>query len=110
LRKIASLVLAAALLASLAACTATTPTAQGAAKIDGCTPTQPGKVSNAIKVTGKYGKEPTVKIKSPIATPKTTQRTVISLGKGKDDHKVRRRDCPAGRRPDAGAPWPRQDA
>jgi peptidylprolyl isomerase len=83
LRKIASLVLAAALLASLAACTATTPTAQGAAKIDGCTPTQPGKVSNAIKVTGKYGKEPTVKIKSPIATPKSTQRTVISLGKGK---------------------------
>jgi peptidylprolyl isomerase len=82
LRKLASLVLVGALLATLAACTSTA-SAKGAGAIDGCTPVQPGKVSNSINVTGKYGKEPTVKFKSPTASLKTTQRTVITLGKGK---------------------------
>ena len=81
MRKIASLVLAGVLLASLAACTSSAPKGSGA--IDGCTPTQPGKVSNAIKVTGKFDKEPTVKFKAPTAKVKSTERTVVTLGKGK---------------------------
>jgi peptidylprolyl isomerase len=79
-RKIATLVGSAALLmvvaASLTGCTAS----NGA--IDGCTPAKSGSVSNSITVSGKFGKTPTVKVKSPIATVKTTQRTVITAGKG----------------------------
>jgi FKBP-type peptidyl-prolyl cis-trans isomerase len=78
-RKIATLVGSAALLmvvaASLTGCTASST-------IDGCTPAKSGSVSDSITVTGKYGKTPTVKVKSPIATVKTTQRTVITAGKG----------------------------
>jgi peptidylprolyl isomerase len=80
-RKLASLVLAGALLASLAACSSSAPKGDGT--IDGCTPTQPGKVSNSIKVSGKFDKEPTVKFATPTTSVKSTQRTVITLGKGK---------------------------
>ncbi|HEY4268889.1 MAG TPA: FKBP-type peptidyl-prolyl cis-trans isomerase [Galbitalea sp.] len=82
MRKIASFVIAAALLASLAACTSS-PSTNASAAIDGCKPVQPGTVSNAVKVSGDYGKEPKVTLKAPIGKVKSTQRTVVSLGKGK---------------------------
>jgi peptidylprolyl isomerase len=81
-RKITSLFIAVGLLASLAACSSGSSTnANGT--IDGCKPTQSGKVSDAVSVTGKYGAEPKVKLKTPIGKVKTTQRTVVTLGKGK---------------------------
>ena len=81
MRTIASLAVAAALLVSLAACTSSSST--NSATIDGCTPTKSGAVSNALKITGKFGTEPKVTLKAPIAAVKTTQRTMLSLGKGK---------------------------
>lgn len=78
MRKIASVVLVVGLMASLAACSS------GATKAaSSCTPVKSGKSSDAVAVSGKYGKEPTVKIKSPVTTPKSTQRTVVTTGKGK---------------------------
>ena len=80
MRKIATLVASAALLAAVAASLTGCTTAN--ATINGCTPAKSGSVSDSIAVSGKYGKTPTVKVKSPIATVKTTQRTVITAGTG----------------------------
>ncbi|MEJ1230207.1 MAG: FKBP-type peptidyl-prolyl cis-trans isomerase [Galbitalea sp.] len=76
MRKIASLVVIAALAATLTACTA-----QGGATA-GCTPTKSGSVSDAISVSNNYGKSPKVTVKAPIKTIKTTERTVITQGSG----------------------------
>lgn len=81
MRKIASLAVAAALLVSLAACTPGKSTASGS--IDGCTPTKSGAVSDALKITGKFGTEPKVSLKTPLAKITSTQRTMLSQGKGK---------------------------
>jgi FKBP-type peptidyl-prolyl cis-trans isomerase len=79
-RKIATLVASAALLAAVAASlTGCTP---ASTTIDGCTAAKPGDVSNSITVSSNFGKTPTVKVKSPIAAVKTTQRTVIKAGSG----------------------------
>jgi peptidylprolyl isomerase len=77
-RKIASLVVIAALAATLTACS----TGTTSASVKGCTPTKSGDASNAISVSKNFGKTPTVKIKAPVKTAKTTQRTVITQGKG----------------------------
>lgn len=77
MRKIASLVVLVALAAGLTACTAQTEQ-----PIKGCTPAKAGSTSNAIQVSGKFGKTPTVKLKAPITNVKTTQRTVVTIGKG----------------------------
>ncbi|MCU1578574.1 MAG: Peptidylprolyl isomerase [Rhodoglobus sp.] len=77
MRTAASLALVAGLLATLAACSATP---NGSAAAD-CTPTPSGTVSDAVTVTGDFGKKPTVKINFPTTTD-TTQRTVVIQGKG----------------------------
>lgn len=81
-RKTASLLLAAAVLASLVACSAPASDANSKAVAAGCTPVASGKASNAVTVSGKYGAKPTVKIKTPVSVTKT-QRTVVTTGKGK---------------------------
>jgi peptidylprolyl isomerase len=63
------------LVGSLAACSAAPDAAAD------CTPTKSGKASSSVKVTGDFGKKPTVKIDDPLTT-KTTQRTVVSAGDG----------------------------
>ena len=75
-RKIASLVVLVALAATLTACSTQNGT------VAGCATTQPGSVSNSIKVSGKFGKTPTVKVGAPIKKVTTTQRTVITAGTG----------------------------
>jgi peptidylprolyl isomerase len=80
-RKIATIAATTALLAGLAA--ALTGCTSANATINGCTPVKPGAVSNAVTVSGNYGKTPTVKIKSPVASIKTTQRTLVKAGTGK---------------------------
>jgi peptidylprolyl isomerase len=78
-RKIATIVATTALLAAVAAaltgCTSSSAVA-------GCATTKSGSVSDGITVSGNFGKTPTVKLKSPIATVKTTQRTVVKSGSG----------------------------
>jgi peptidylprolyl isomerase len=78
-RRIATIVAATALLAAVAAsltgCTSSSTVA-------GCATTQSGSVSDAITVSSNFGKTPTVKLKAPIGTVKTTQRTVIKAGTG----------------------------
>jgi peptidylprolyl isomerase len=80
-RKLATIVATTALLAAVAAtltgCTPANPT------INGCTPVKSGSVSDSVSVSNNFGKTPTVKIKKPIATVKTTQRTLIEAGSGK---------------------------
>jgi peptidylprolyl isomerase len=80
-RKFATIVATTALLAAAAAvltgCTPTNGT------IAGCTPTKSGSVSDAVSVSNNFGKTPTVKIKSPVSTIKTTQRTLVKTGSGK---------------------------
>jgi FKBP-type peptidyl-prolyl cis-trans isomerase len=75
-KKIASLVVVAALAATLTACSSSDGT------VAGCTPAKSGSASDAISVSGNVGKTPTVKIKSPVKTVKTTQRSVIKEGTG----------------------------
>jgi peptidylprolyl isomerase len=80
-RKLATIVATTALLVAVAATlTGCTPTN---ATVDGCTPVKSGSVSNAVTVSSNFGKTPTVKIKKPIATVKTTQRTLVKAGTGK---------------------------
>lgn len=83
MRTAASFILVAGLLASLAACSAaddgsTEPTDTAAAS---CKPTASGAISDAVKVSGDYGKKPTVKFDFPTAAD-TTQRTVVIEGTG----------------------------
>jgi peptidylprolyl isomerase len=73
----ATAALLAAVAATLTGCTSGSPT------VAGCTPVKSGSVSDAITVSNNFGKTPTVKIKKPVATVKTTQRTVIKSGTGK---------------------------
>jgi peptidylprolyl isomerase len=79
-RKIATLAASAALLAavvaSLTGCTSNSST------VAGCATTASGSVSDGITVSSNFGKTPTVKLKSPIGTVKTTQRTVVKVGTG----------------------------
>ena len=80
-RSVAGAGLAAVLLAGLAltltACTSTAPP-----KATGCVPAKAGAVSSAVTVTGPYGKDPQVATSFPVATPKTTQRSVTIAGTG----------------------------
>jgi peptidylprolyl isomerase len=76
-RKIAVLVVVAALAATLTGCSSS-----ATATVDGCAPTQPGTASNAISVSGSFGKTPKVTVKAPVATAKATERTVIKQGTG----------------------------
>lgn len=81
MRKLATLVAATALLAAVTATlTGCSPANQTVA---GCTPAKSGSVSDAVSVSNNYGKTPTIKIKKPIGTITTTQRTVIKSGAGK---------------------------
>jgi peptidylprolyl isomerase len=78
-RKIATIlattVVLAAVAAALTGCTSSSTVA-------GCAPTKSGKASEAIKVSTNFGKTPKVTVKAPVATIKTTQRTVIKAGTG----------------------------
>ncbi|CAN5238379.1 FKBP-type peptidyl-prolyl cis-trans isomerase [soil metagenome] len=78
MRTAASLVLVAGLVASLAACSATSDGKPSAAP---CTPAASGAVSDAVKVSGDFGAKPTVKFTFPV-TADSTQRTVVIAGKG----------------------------
>ena len=81
MRKLATIVASTVLLAAVAA--ALTGCTSANATIAGCTPTKSGADSNAVTVSDNFGKTPTVKIKSPVAKIKTTQRTLIKAGTGK---------------------------
>lgn len=78
MRKIAALVVVAALAATLTACS----TGTTSASVKGCTPTKSGDASAAVTVSKNFGKTPTVKVKAPIESAKSTERTVITNGKG----------------------------
>jgi FKBP-type peptidyl-prolyl cis-trans isomerase len=65
---------------ALAGCSAS-PSAESTAAATALTCTNSGKSSDAVKVTGKADAEPTVKFTSPL-TAKTTERTVVTKGKG----------------------------
>jgi peptidylprolyl isomerase len=76
MRKLIATMAIAGLALAIAGCTATPP------KVTGCAAAQPGAVSRAVSVSGEYGKDPQVTASFPVATPKTTQRSVISSGTG----------------------------
>jgi peptidylprolyl isomerase len=80
-RKLATIVATTAVLAAVAA--ALTGCTAGSSTIAGCTPAKSGAVSNAITVSDNVGKTPTVKMKKPVGTVTTTQRTLIKAGTGK---------------------------
>jgi peptidylprolyl isomerase len=80
-RKLATIVATTALLAAVAA--ALTGCTSSNATVAGCTPTKSGAVSDAVSVSNNFGKTPTVKIKKPVKTIKTTQRTLVKAGTGK---------------------------
>jgi peptidylprolyl isomerase len=80
-RKLATIVATTALLAAVAA--ALTGCTSSNATVAGCTPAKSGSVSDAVTVSNNFGKTPTVKIKKPVATIKTTQRTLVKAGTGK---------------------------
>lgn len=46
--------------------------------------TAPGKISDSVTVSGDFGAAPKVTFKTPLATPKTTERSVVITGKGKE--------------------------
>ncbi|MGO4105984.1 FKBP-type peptidyl-prolyl cis-trans isomerase [Leifsonia sp. YAF41] len=46
--------------------------------------TAPGKISDSVKVTGDFGTSPKVTFKTPLASPKSTERSVVVEGKGKE--------------------------
>jgi peptidylprolyl isomerase len=77
-RKLVSVAVAIGLLAGLAGCSsdAKMPTS-------GCVPVKSGTASAAVKVTGKFGAEPTVKITTPVRKVKSTERTVVTEGRGR---------------------------
>jgi peptidylprolyl isomerase len=77
-RKIVAIVLAAGLLASLGACSA-----DAKLPTSGCVPAKSGTASDAVAVSGKFGAKPTVKLKTPTAKAKSTERTVVTDGKGR---------------------------
>lgn len=79
MRVLASSVIVVALVAALTACTSSKPPVA----VSGCAAAKPGAVSNAVQVTGKAGVKPAVKLSTPIATAKKTQRTVVTQGTGK---------------------------
>ena len=81
MRKLATIVATTALLAAVAA-TLTGCTSSNAT-VAGCTPVKAGAVSNAVSVSNNFGKTPTVKIKKPVGTISTTQRTLVKAGTGK---------------------------
>jgi peptidylprolyl isomerase len=76
LRTALSLVVVLGLVGSLAACSGT-PNGSSA----DCTPVKSGAASQSVKVSGKFGAKPTVKIKDPLKA-KTTQRSVVIEGDG----------------------------
>lgn len=78
MRKLPALLAATALVASLAACTASsTPAA-----IDGCVPVaDPGRSSDAVTATGLFGSSPDVSFPTPLISG-SLQRTVVSAGEG----------------------------
>jgi peptidylprolyl isomerase len=63
---------------SLAACSTDSKSSASS-----CVPVKSGTASDAVKVTGKYGAKPKVKLSTPIKSTKATERTVVSEGKGK---------------------------
>ena len=74
MRTAVSLLLTVGLVASLAACTAGTASAD-------CTPTPSGAVSAAVKASGKFGADPAAKFSIPVDV-KATQRSVLIQGDG----------------------------
>jgi peptidylprolyl isomerase len=74
-RAATSLVLAVGLVASLAACSTTAPTA------DGCEAIPSGAVSSAVKVSGDIDSAPTVEV-SGLSVPTATERSVVIAGDG----------------------------
>jgi peptidylprolyl isomerase len=70
-----SLLAAAGLIVSLAACSS------GTNGVPGCDATPAGSVSNAVKVSGDFGAKPDVTISFPTAA-KATERTVVIAGDG----------------------------
>ena len=76
MRIAATLFVTTGLLVSLAACS--TPTATD----PDCDTTPSGSVSQSIKVTGDFGKEPTTKFDIPLKAPESTQRSVVIEGDG----------------------------
>jgi peptidylprolyl isomerase len=73
-KKLVSVLAVAALALSLAACSSSTTAS-------GCTPTASGSNSSKVKVTGDFGKIPTVKFTKGISSKKT-ERSVVITGKG----------------------------
>jgi peptidylprolyl isomerase len=71
------MIVTAGLLVSLAACSA--PVDDGAAN---CATTPSGSVSDSIKVTGDFLKEPKVDFSIPLKAPEATERTVVIKGDG----------------------------
>jgi FKBP-type peptidyl-prolyl cis-trans isomerase len=78
--KFLSTIAVAAVVLSLVACSSGTATNSNTAST-ACVATKPGANSAKIKVTGKFGADPTVTFSTPL-TSKTTERTVISKGSG----------------------------
>ncbi len=77
---------AAGLLVALSACASGTapsgdPTSGGGTATADCTPVAAGPVSDAVRVTGDEGAQPTVEFDAPL-TVETTQRTVVTAGDG----------------------------
>lgn len=81
MRPVLSLLVVAGLAVSLAGCSTSgsSPTASGASS--DCAVTASGKASDQIKVTGDFGKKPTVDVAAPASATKT-ERTVVIDGDG----------------------------
>lgn len=78
MRTATTLLVTAGLVATLAGCSAGTPTDNASAD---CSPVASGAVSNAVTVSGDFGKKPDVTIDFPV-TAENTQRTVVEQGDG----------------------------
>ncbi|MDI2098193.1 FKBP-type peptidyl-prolyl cis-trans isomerase [Ruicaihuangia caeni] len=75
MRKTPALAIAAALLASLTACTASSSAANG------CGPFEPGKASELVEATGPVGQQPRASFPTPLIA-QDTERSVLVEGEG----------------------------
>lgn len=76
MRKVLATLAIAGLALAVVGCTATPP------RVSGCVAARTGAVSKAVTVSGAYGKDPQVQASFPVATPKTTQRSIVIAGTG----------------------------
>ncbi len=77
------LVIAGAALALTGCSTVSNPSTDASSAANaGCAAS--GKISDSVKVAGDFGTSPKVTFKTPLATPKTTERSVVVEGKGKE--------------------------